>query len=146
MRSRSTRTVACWTDHWFRRLCVVTAVLSVSCYLAFFCSRSFVKVFLRSTTTLITGTPEPDPSEAGMWPAIMGTIWVCSICALLTLPLGIGTAVLIEEFKPRSKIAAWIYGVIQLNISNLAGVPSVVYGILGLTAFVSMFSLVRWGR
>ena len=91
--------------------------------------------------TLITGTPEPDPSQAGMWPAIMGTIWVCAFCALITLPLGIGTAVFIEEFKPRSKVGLWIYGLIQLNISNLAGVPSVVYGILGLTAFATMYGI-----
>jgi phosphate transport system permease protein len=52
---------------------------------------------------------------------------------------------LIEEFKPRTDLAARINSVIQLNISNLAGVPSVVYGILGLTAFVSMFGLFSGG-
>jgi len=63
------------------------------------------------------------------------------MCALITLPLGIGTAILIEEFTPRNRLAQKLVSLIQLNISNLAGVPSVVYGILGLTAFVSMFSL-----
>ncbi len=128
------------TDRWFRRLCVITATLCVL-LLGFLLLSIIGQGIPALSATLVRGTPEPDPSQAGMWPAIMGTIWVCSICALLTLPLGIGTAVLIEEFKPRSKIASWIYSVIQLNISNLAGVPSVVYGILGLTAFVSMFGL-----
>jgi phosphate transport system permease protein len=59
----------------------------------------------------------------------------------MTLPIGIATAILLEEFPPKSRLGGWIYGLIQLNISNLAGVPSVVYGILGLTAFVSMFGL-----
>ena len=77
-----------------------------------------------------------------MRPSIFGTIWVCALCALFTLPIGIATAILLEEFKPRSRITLWLYNLIQLNISNLAGVPSVVYGILGLTAFVAMFNLV----
>jgi phosphate transport system permease protein len=128
------------TDRWFRRLCVITAAVCVL-LLGFLMFAIISQGIPALSMGLITGTPEPDASQAGMWPAIMGTIWVCSICALITLPLGIGTAVLIEEFKPRSKIASWIYGLIQLNISNLAGVPSVVYGILGLTAFVSMFGL-----
>lgn len=129
-----------WIDLSFRRLCVVIASLCV--LLLGFLLVSIISQGVPSlSTTLITGTPEPDPSEAGMWPALMGTIWVCSICAMLTLPLGIGTAVLLEEFKPRSRIGSGIFSLIQLNISNLAGVPSVVYGILGLTAFVSMFGL-----
>ena len=128
------------TDRWFRRMCVAIAVVSVL-LLAFLLISILTQGIPSLSWTLLTGTPEPNAEEAGMWPAFMGTIWVCSICALITLPLGIGTAILIEEFKPKSKFAAWTYSVIQLNISNLAGVPSVVYGILGLTAFVSMFSL-----
>ena len=127
-------------DVWFRRLCVIMSVASVL-LLAFLLVSILTQGIPALSWTLLTGTPEPEPSEAGMWPAFMGTIWVCAICALVTLPLGIGTAVLIEEFKPRSRIASGVFGLIQLNISNLAGVPSVVYGILGLTAFVTMFSL-----
>ncbi len=127
-------------DTWFRRFCVATAVVSVV-ILGFLLTSIIRQGTPALSWTLVTGTPEPEPSEAGMLPALLGTIWVCTICALITLPVGIGTAVLIEEFKPRSKFALWLYNLIQLNISNLAGVPSVVYGILGLTAFVSMFSL-----
>ncbi|MDC0295481.1 phosphate ABC transporter permease PstA [bacterium] len=128
------------TDRWFRRICVMVAAVSVIILL--FLLGSIIQQGVPSlSTTLLTGTPEPDPSQAGAWPAIAGTIWVCSICALVTLPVGIGTALLIEEFKPRSRWGSRIFSLIQLNISNLAGVPSVVYGILGLTAFVSMFSL-----
>jgi phosphate transport system permease protein len=127
-------------DRLFRRVCVATATISV--IILIFLIGSIVAQGLPSLTpTLLTGTPEPEPSQAGAWPAIAGTIWVCSICALITLPIGIGTAVLLEEFKPRSVFANRIFSLIQLNISNLAGVPSVVYGILGLTAFVSMFGI-----
>lgn len=131
-------------DRFFRYLCILTAVVSVI-ILAFLLASILTRGAPSLTWTLITGTPEPEAERAGMFPALTGTLWVCSICALVTLPLGIGTAVLIEEFKPRSRIAAWIYSVIQLNISNLAGVPSVVYGILGLTAFVAMFSVFGQG-
>jgi phosphate transport system permease protein len=128
------------TDRWFRRICLITATISVV-VLIFLLGSIIVQGTPALNETLLTGTAEPNPKDAGLWPALIGTVWVCGICGLLSMPLGVGTAVLLEEFRPRSRIAAWIYSVINLNISNLAGVPSVVYGILGLTAFVSMFSL-----
>ncbi len=127
-------------DLWFRRICVATASASVL-ILAFLLVSILTTGIPSLSWTLLTSSPEPDPVNAGLWPALMGTLWVCSLCALITLPLGIGTAILIEEFKPRNVIGRKIFHLIQLNITNLAGVPSVVYGILGLTAFVSMFSL-----
>lgn len=127
-------------DRAFKRVCVATAAVSVV-ILIFLIGSIIFQGVPSLTPTLLTGTPEPEPSKAGAWPAIAGTIWVCSICALITLPIGIGTSVLIEEFKPRSRVAGRVFSIIQLNISNLAGVPSVVYGILGLTAFVSMFGI-----
>ncbi|MFM7133415.1 MAG: PstA family ABC transporter permease [Planctomycetota bacterium] len=75
------------------------------------------------------------PEEAGIAAPLWGSVWVCTICGLVALPLGIGTAVYLEEFAKRS----WFSRVVQTNIMNLAGVPSIVYGILGLTAFARMF-------
>jgi len=127
-------------DSRFRQLCIFIAVVSVLILVALLAS-----ILLRGipylTWTLLSGGPEPNPKEAGIRPAIFGTLWVCSICALLTLPIGIATAILLEEYKPKNSIGRFLYSLIQLNISNLAGVPSVVYGILGLSAFVSMFGL-----
>ncbi len=77
------------------------------------------------------------PEKAGIYAAIIGSVWVCVICALLALPLGIGTAIYLEEFAPKNRWTA----LIDFNIRNLAGVPSIVYGILGLTAFTRMFGL-----
>ncbi len=127
-------------DIRFRRMCIITASASVL-ILTFLLGSILTAGIPTLSWTLLTGSPEPEPENAGLWPALMGTLWVCSMCSLITLPLGIGTAILIEEFTPRNAIAKKVFNLIQLNITNLAGVPSVVYGILGLTAFVSMFSL-----
>ena len=93
-----------------------------------------VKHFLSETNKSV-------PSEAGIGPALMGTLWVCVGCGLFALPLGIGTAILLEEFKPVNRYLRWLHTLVQLNITNLAGVPSIVYGILGLTAFAMMFGI-----
>lgn len=82
-----------------------------------------------------------DPATAGIGPALWGSVWACTFCALFALPLGIGTAVFLEEFKPTNRVLLFFQNLIQLNITNLAGVPSIVYGILGLTAFATMFGL-----
>lgn len=82
-----------------------------------------------------------DPATAGIGPALWGSVWACTFCALFALPLGIGTAIFLEEFKPTQRFLLFLQNLIQLNITNLAGVPSIVYGILGLTAFATMFGL-----
>ena len=85
--------------------------------------------------------PHPQAAQAGIGPALMGTLWVSFVCGLVAMPLGVGTGILLEEFRPRASFGRWLHGFIQLNITNLAGVPSIVYGILGLTAFATMFGL-----
>ena len=72
------------------------------------------------------------PEEAGILAPIAGTFWVIILTAAMTVPVGIATAVYLEEFAPDNRVTR----LIQLNISNLAGVPSVVYGLLGLAIFV----------
>lgn len=78
-----------------------------------------------------------DPQRAGIMGAILGTLWLMLVVAPVTMILGIGTAIYLEEYAKKSKIQA----LIQTNISNLAGVPSVVFGILGLTVFVRGLNL-----
>jgi phosphate transport system permease protein len=85
--------------------------------------------------------PSRKPQKAGLGPAMWGSVWICAVCALSALPLGIGTAVFLEEYKPKKRFVRILHGFLQLNISNLAGVPSIVYGIIGLTAFVQMFGV-----
>jgi phosphate transport system permease protein len=77
--------------------------------------------------------------RAGVWPAVVGTIWVLVLTAAIAFPLGVGTAIWLEEYAPNNRLRR----LIQLNISNLAAVPSVVYGILGLAVFVRFFGFGR---
>lgn len=93
------------------------------------------------TRHFLTNPPSPDTREAGFFPAMMGSVWLLVLVALIALPLGIATAVYLEEFRPRSRAMRRALDFVQVNITNLAGVPSVVYGVVGLTAFVSMFQL-----
>jgi phosphate transport system permease protein len=129
-----------WFDTGFRILCQVTATLSVV-ILAVLLYSIFSSGLTHLSFRFLTSPPHPDPDKAGVWPALMGTVWTCAACAVLTLPVGVMTAIFLEEFKPKQRWAQRLHGLVQLNISNLAGVPSVVYGLVGLAAFVSMFGM-----
>jgi phosphate transport system permease protein len=82
---------------------------------------------------LISNFPSARPQRAGIQSAIWGSIWVVGLTALISLPLGIAAAIYLEEFARKDR---WYNRLIELNIQNLAAVPSVVFGILGL-AFVA---------
>lgn len=87
----------------------------------------------------ITSFPSRIASRAGILPALVGSLWVLVLTAVFSFPIGVGTAIWLEEYAPRSRLTQFI----QLNISNLAGVPSIVYGILGLAVFVRAVGLGR---
>lgn len=95
-----------------------------------------VDVFLegrpRLNMDLITNMPSARPARAGIQSAIWGSIWVVVTSTVISLPLGVAAAIYLEEFAAKDR---WYNRLIELNIQNLAGVPSVVYGILGL-AFI----------
>lgn len=79
-----------------------------------------------------------NPEIAGAQSAITGTLWVISLTAILTLPTGIAAAIYLEEYADRTR---WWNRLIELNIQNLASVPSIVYGILGLGIIARSFGL-----
>jgi phosphate transport system permease protein len=126
---------------WLCRCTAVFCVLILGVLLWTILSRGTGSLSWR----FLTGSPHPDPSQAGILPALMGTFWTCAACACLTFPIGLGTAIFLEELRPRNRFLRWLHGLVQINIANLAGVPSVVYGIVGMTAFVSMFGLFQPG-
>ena len=86
-----------------------------------------------------TSLPSRFPERAGIKVALAGTLWVMGLTAFVTFPIGVGASVYLQEFAPRNRITA----IIETNISNLAGVPSIVYGLLGLGVFVE---IMRMGR
>ena len=86
----------------------------------------------RVSWDFLTGLPSRRAENAGIFPALTGTVWVVALTAVLAVPIGVGAAVYLEEYGDRG----WWARLIEINIANLAGVPSVVYGLLGLGLFV----------
>ncbi len=87
----------------------------------------------------ITEYPASDPEKAGLKSAMMGTIWVMALTGAFSIPIGVGAAIYLEEYASKN----WFTRAIEINISNLAGVPSIVYGLLGLAVFVQWTVLGR---
>jgi phosphate transport system permease protein len=93
------------------------------------------------TWSFITSPQSSDPTAAGVFTAILGSLWVTLIAFLVSVPLGVGAATYLEEFSKGSKLD----GLIETNINNLAGVPSIIYGMLGLAVFVRFFGQITSG-
>lgn len=91
----------------------------------------------RLSWDLIRNMPSARPARAGIQSAIMGSLWVVGVTAIISLPLGVAAAVYLEEFARKDR---WYNRLIELNVQNLAAVPSVVFGILGL-AFIKRGAL-----
>jgi phosphate transport system permease protein len=81
------------------------------------------------------------PENGGVYPALVGSVWLLGLTALISVPLGLGAAVYLEEYAEDTPINR----IIEINISNLAGVPSVIYGLLGLGIFVQLLAPVTGG-
>jgi phosphate transport system permease protein len=86
----------------------------------------------------VTGAPSRTPEDAGLFPAIVGSILAISIVAVLSFLLGVGTATYLEEYAPDKGVLGVLTRILQINIANLAAVPSIVYGLLGLGLFVNL--------
>lgn len=87
----------------------------------------------------ITSYPSRHPEDAGILPGIAGSFWLIGMTGAVALPLGVGAAVYLEEYGGRGRLA----NLIEVNIANLAGVPSIIYGLLGLELFVRALSMGR---
>jgi phosphate transport system permease protein len=85
----------------------------------------------------ITNFASRMPERAGIWAALVGTIWIMAVTAPVSFILGVGTAIYLEEYAKKNGFTKFV----QVNIANLAGVPSIVFGLLGLTIFVRLAGL-----
>ena len=88
---------------------------------------------------LIFGSASRNAEMAGIYGALVGSILTLAVCLVLSFPMGVATAVYLEEFAPKNRITE----IIEININNLAAVPSVVFGILGLAVFIGIFGMPR---
>jgi len=93
----------------------------------------------RDFPSFFTSAPSRYAHMAGIKVALLGTLWMMAFTVLFSFPIGVGAAIYLEEYAPRH----WLTRLIQINIANLTGVPSIVYGILGLALFVRALALER---
>jgi phosphate transport system permease protein len=134
-RARTRRQLRALAFLWTCRLAALSALASLLVLLASVAADGAGRVSLE----FISSYPSRFAEEAGVKAALFGTIWLIAFTALIALPLGIGAAIYLEEFAPRN----WLTRLVELNINNLAGVPSIVYGLLGLAIFVRAMDLGR---
>jgi phosphate transport system permease protein len=96
--------------------------------------------FGRLDFAFLQNVPSRFPAKSGIYSALMGSLWVIVLTGIISIPIGVGAALYLEEFNTkRNRMTDFI----QVNIANLAGVPSIVYGILGLAVFVRWLALER---
>ncbi len=96
----------------------------------------------RISWSFLTNFPSRRPLDAGLLSALVGTIWVMVLVAIIAFPIGVGSGIFLEEFAGDT----WYAQIIEININNLAGVPSIIYGLLGLQVFVRLMEPITGGR
>lgn len=122
----------------FRSACLASTALALV-MLALLLLDAFKDGYRWLDWQFLTSFPSRFPEEAGIKSALLGSVWLMFLTAIFSLPIGVGAAIYLEEYAKKSRLNA----IIETNISNLAGVPSIVYGILGLALFVRAMHLDR---
>jgi phosphate transport system permease protein len=87
------------------------------------------------TWSFLTNYDSRHPENAGVLAGLWGSFWLVSLATFVAVPVGVGAAIFLEEYQTKG----WLRTLIEINLANLAGVPSIVYGILGMAVFVKMF-------
>jgi len=121
--------------HVLTFLCTLFGVIILSVLLFSILSKGIKWLSLN----FLTNFPSRFPKKAGIYPALLGSLWLIFLTAIISFPIGIGTALYLEEYAKESKFTDFI----KLNIANLAGVPAIIYGMLGLTIFVRLLGFGR---
>jgi phosphate transport system permease protein len=128
----------------FELLLLATLVfsLAVLAVLLFDVTSRALPVYQERGVDFLTSPLASNPAEAGIVQGLFGTLMIAILVSLFAFPIGIATAIYLEEFAPDNVLARFI----SVNVRNLAGVPSVVYGLLGLTIFVAFFAAIGAGN
>ena len=120
----------------FHALCLLSILIGLG-MLAALLLNIFMEGWQRVNWSFLTSFPSRHPEAAGIRAALFGSIYVIAVAGTLAFSLGVAAAIYLEEYASRN----WFARIIQINIANLAGVPSIVYGILGLEIFVRFLAL-----
>ncbi len=122
----------------FAGLCMTAVILpfALLCYLV---ADVCVDGLARLDWQFLTSYPSRKPEDAGILPGLVGSLYLISLTAAIALPVGVGTAVYLEEYGKKGRLSQ----LIEVNIANLAGVPSIIYGLLGLEMFARTLMLGR---
>lgn len=89
--------------------------------------------------SFLSGADSTDPATAGVWSAVKGSLWTMLVTLALAFPMGVLAAIYLEEFAPRARWVDWV----EVSINNLAAVPSIIFGLLGLAVFIQFLHLPR---
>jgi phosphate transport system permease protein len=127
-----------WSEHVFYVIALSAVLLPLLVLLVLLWGVA-VNGSERLSWDFITSFPSRKPQLAGILPGLLGSFYLMLLTGLIALPLGVGAAIHLEEYGKRS----WLTRLIELNIANLAGVPSIVYGLLGLDLFVRTLQMGR---
>lgn len=126
-------------DRLFKYACMCALILATGMLIVLL-AKVAVNGAGRLSWQFLTSNGSRLASKAGVYPALIGSLWIVAIAGIVAVPIGVAAAVYLEEFQRRkTKITNFI----QLNIANLAGVPSIVYGLLGLGLFVYVAGMGR---
>ena len=132
---REERSLGALGFHVLLLLCLLIGILTLLTLLV----DVFRDGFARLSVDFITSLDSRLPSRAGIKPALVGTLWLMGLVAIISFPVGVGAAVYLEEMATRNRFSRFI----ELNVANLAAVPSIIYGLLGLAVFVRALHLGR---
>jgi phosphate transport system permease protein len=122
----------------FKALGLVAILLSLS-FLAFLLVTMVANGFSGINWTFLSGSDSTDADTAGIWGALKGSLLTMGVTLALSFPMGVFAAIYLEEFAPRSRWVDWV----EVSINNLAAVPSIIFGLLGLAVFVNTLGMPR---
>lgn len=122
----------------FRSVCLIALAIPLA-MLAVLVIDTLIDALPRLNFDFLTSYPSRRAASAGILPSLVGTLYLMVLTAVIAIPLGVGAAIYLEEYAKPGRLTS----IIEINISNLAGVPSIIYGLLGLEVFVRVVGMGR---
>ncbi len=125
-----------WKDKSFSAIAIFSTFLGLLMLVIFIGNIIFEGIH-RIDWDFITGLPSRKPENAGIYTAMIGSVWVLALTSIIAFPIGVAAGIYLEEYAKKGRLA----NLLEINIANLAGVPSIIYGLLGLEIFARVMGL-----